>query len=174
MVPPLPDLVALAAVLLLFEGWRRFSAGDRTRRTRWIIALGSSLCVIAGAGYFAYGDWLEKLVALNDSPAFQTPANPKGLPNVPLNQLEQFTSRDAALTFQTSGVLLKYYDQRSDTWREWHPSQLQLADREEVVTVRTVLRTRSHQLFWGAYAIWLSGAITAVVGWRVGRAARGA
>ena len=174
MVSPFPDFVALAAILLLFEGTRRFSTGDKTRRTRWIIALGGSLCVIAGAGYFAYGDSLEKVIALNESPAFQTPANPKGLPNVPLDQLEQFTSRDAALTFQTSGVLLKHYDRDSDSWREWHPSQPQLSEREEVVTLVTALKTRSHELFGAAYAIWLSGVITAIVGWLVGRHARGA
>ena len=147
MVPPLLDLLSLAAVLLLFDGARRFSSGERTRGIRWILALGGSVCVIDGAGYFAYGYSLEKVVTLNESPALQTPVNPRGLPNVPLDQLEPFTMQDAAVTFQSSGVLLKYYDQRSDTWRQWRPSQQQLADREDVITMLTALRTRSHDSF---------------------------
>jgi hypothetical protein len=173
MVAPIFDLLNLAAVLLLFDGTQRLSTGEKRRQTRWILAVGASLCALNGAGAFYYGHFLDGVVALYESPAFQNPVNPKGLPNIPPDQLGPFTMRDAALTFQLSGVLLRYYDQRNDAWRQWNPSQQQLADREEVVTTHAILRTQSQYAYSAAYATWLFGAVSALVGWCLGRDAWG-
>ena len=175
MVHALLDaLIGIAAVLLLFDGMRRLAVGDRSRRTRWTVALSGIFWICGALGYVGYIYTLDKVIALNESAALQTPAPPAVLPRIPLRELEQVTSRDAAITFQTSGVLLKYYDETRDRWSEWHPSQRQLADREEFVSLLAILKLRSVQSFWEACAVWLSGAIAAVSGWYVGRRARAA
>ena len=154
------------AVIVTFEGFRRFGRGRRTRAAVILVAVGIVFAAVRGAIGFAIGSMASDIEAHRSKSIGELDADWGA--QLSSAEREKSSLAYAAAAYKDTGRLLQYFEQSGER-RRFSPTPEQLRDREFTLEVfQRMEDTGAHAQAQGVAAI-LSIAIAAVAGIVVGR-----
>lgn len=161
-----PVLIAIATVFC-FEGARLLTEGVAHRRALIMFVPATALLVLLGSFSF----WLSHSAKLANEklvlPAIAGLPSTWGSTQTP-EQREQNSRAFASVMFVGSGTVVKYYDQVTG-WQPYAPTLEDLAMRERAILTIAATAQASRTAYFNGIASLLAGAISAALGFYIGR-----
>ena len=159
--------VATLGIVFVYEGTRLLVVGGMRRRALAMLIPAISLMLLMGSVSLWVSHKMSGTAEKLSLPAIAELPSNWGADQAP--EVREQNSRSFALvTFIGSGNVVKYFD-RLGGWQPYHPTDHDLAMREQAIVAKSKMEQLSHASYIDAFRWLIFGVIAVVLGWYSGR-----